>query len=116
MSHQEQMQVNSSGLSPLGRAVLVKPYEPEKKSQLIVMPDSVNERLQMLDTRVIVVAIGPSCWPDEPPRAKVGDKVLISKMAGTMVRGTKDDLIYRAINDRDIFMAIVEEADHVGHN
>jgi co-chaperonin GroES (HSP10) len=104
--------LNKSGLRPLGRAVLVQPYEPEKKSSVIVMPDAVNERLQMLDTRVVVVEIGPSCWPDEPARAKVGDKVLISRMAGTMVKGTADGLVYRAVNDRDIFMSISEEACH----
>ena len=109
---QNKSSLNESGLSPLGRAVLVKPYEPEKKSSVIVMPDAVNERLQMLDTRVTVIEIGPSCWPDETPRAKAGDRVLISRMAGTMVKGTKDGLMYRAVNDRDIFMAIHEEADH----
>jgi co-chaperonin GroES (HSP10) len=112
MSQSNENQKNASGLQPLGRAVLVKPYEPEKKNSLIVMPDAVNERLQMLDTRATVVAIGPACWPDEPPRAKVGDKVLISRMAGTIVKGTADGVMYRAINDRDIFMEIVEEVSN----
>jgi hypothetical protein len=43
----------------------------------------------------------------------VGDKVLISRMAGTIVKGTADGVMYRAINDRDIFMEIVEEVSNV---
>lgn len=100
---------NKSGLKPLGRAVLVKPYNPEKRESLIVIPESVEERLMSADARVIVVEVGPACWPDEPHRAKPGDKVLVSKMAGTMAKGTADGQQYRVVNDRDIFLQIVEE-------
>lgn len=101
---------NTSGLVPLGRAVLVRAYTPEKKESIIELPDFVQERHAAADTRAIVVAIGPACWPDEPRRAKEGDKVLISRMAGYVAKGTKDGAVYRFINDRDIFAAIVEEA------
>lgn len=98
---------NDSGLKPLGRAVLIKPYEPEKKSSLIVMPDSVEDRHAMIEQRAIVVEVGPNCWPDEPePRAKAGDKVLVARFAGFMAKGTKDGQQYRFVNDRDIFAAI----------
>lgn len=102
---------NTSGLEPRGRAVLVRAYEPERKGALIVVPDQTQERMAAVDTRAVVVAVGAACWPDEPPRAKPGDKVFISKMAGFIAKGTKDGAIYRFINDRDIFAAIVEEAD-----
>lgn len=102
--------MNESGLKPLGRAVLIKPYEPEKVSSVIVMPDSVQENHAMLEQRAIVVEVGPNCWPDEPqPRAKVGDKVLVARFAGFMAKGTKDGLQYRFVNDRDIFAAIEVE-------
>lgn len=101
---------NTSGLAPLGRAVLVAPYTPERKGAVIELPDFVQERGMAVDTRVIVVAVGPACWPDEPPRAKPGDKVFISKMAGHIAKGTKDGRLYRFINDRDVFAKIVEEA------
>jgi co-chaperonin GroES (HSP10) len=104
---------NTSGLKPLGRAVLVKHYEPERKQSMLVLPDMVHERTLMVEQRAVVVEIGPACWPDEPPRAKPGDKVLVSKMSGHITRGTKDGQIYRIINDRDIFTAIVEEGDNV---
>ena len=102
---------NTSGLKPLGRAVLVEPYEPEVKKSMIVMPDTVTERSAMVETRAIVVEVGPAAWDDEPqPRAKPGDKVLISKFAGAMATGTADGKVYRVVNDRDIYMQIETEA------
>lgn len=100
---------NTSGLAPLGRAVLVMHYEPEKKDSLIEIPDFVQDRTLMVEQRAIVIEVGPAAWPDEPPRAKPGDKVLIAKMSGYMATGTADGKRYRLINDRDIFAAITKE-------
>ncbi len=106
---------NVSGLKPLGVAVLLKAYEPERKGSVIVVPDTVQGRLAMVDNRAIVVEIGPSAWMDEPtPRAAVGDRVLVTKYAGFMAKGPADGETYRIVNDRDIFCAITaEEASHV---
>ena len=102
--------INESGLKPLGRAVLVKHYEPERASSLIVMPDNVEANQLMVEQRAIVVAVGATCWHDEPAaRAQVGDKVLISRFSGYMAKGTKDGKQYRFVNDRDIFAAIDQE-------
>lgn len=101
---------NESGLKPAGRAVLVKPYEAERISSIIELPDSVKANNAMIEQRAIVVEVGATCWHDEPePRAKVGDKVLVSKFAGHMAIGTKDGKQYRFVNDRDIFAIIEEE-------
>ncbi|MGH9428538.1 MAG: co-chaperone GroES [Terriglobia bacterium] len=104
------MMKNNSGLRPLGHAVLVKPYEPQKKDSLIVLPETAKERTLMVEVRAVVVEIGPEAWFGErQPRAKVGDKVLISKFAGVMARGTKDDVAYRLVNDNDIYCEIEVE-------
>jgi len=101
---------NESGLRPLGHAVLVEPYEPQKKESLIVMPETVKERTLMVETRAVVVAVGPEAWVDESsPRAAVGDHVMISKFAGVMATGIKDGKSYRFVNDRDIFCALEVE-------
>lgn len=101
---------NESGLLPLGRAILVQPYTPERREGIIVIPDEALGKDMMIEQRAIVVAVGPYAWHDEPsPRAKVGDKVIISKFAGYMAKGTADGKQYRFINDRDIFAAIVKE-------
>ncbi len=118
---------NSSGLDPRGVAVLIKPYEPERKGGQIVLPDNVAGRMSMVDQRAVVVAIGPSAWKEEGhwepvlwgllrrwvqiPRANVGDRVLVTKFAGFMAGEgiTEDKQQYRLVNDRDIFCAITHE-------
>lgn len=98
---------NDSGLIPLGRAVLVKMEEAQKKGGMIAIPDSVKERQSIMEDRAVVVAIGAECWADEStPRAAVGDSVIVTKMAGYVVRGPKDEQLYRLVNDRDIFCRI----------
>lgn len=106
---------NRSGLDPRGVAVLIKSYEPERKGGQIVLPDLVQNRMAMVDNRAVVVAVGPSAWHDEPaPRAKVGDRVLVTKFAGFMAKGPADGEMYRLVNDRDIFCAIThEESENV---
>lgn len=102
---------NLSGLKPLGRAVLVKPYVVEERtaSGIILTNDTVRKD-QLAEQRAIVVEIGPTAWAGEPqPRARVGDKILFSKWAGYQAVGTADDEVYRVVNDADIFMAITEE-------
>ena len=102
--------MNDSGLRPLGRAVLVKPYVPEQTGSLIVLPDSAQERDSLVEQRAIVVEVGEHAWNDElSPRAKAGDKVLISRFAGYLAKGTADGVLYRIVNDRDIFAAIEVE-------
>lgn len=102
---------NPSGLSPLGCAVLVKMYTPElvaaaKKSGLVI-PDSVVNSQNTLDQRAIVIAVGPHAWHDEPaPRAKPGDRVLVTKYAGFLCNETADGQMYRLVNDRDLFCRI----------
>lgn len=95
--------VNGSGYVPVGRAVLIKPYEQEKMSSIIEIPEALRNRTSMLEQKGVVIAVGPSCWHDEPgPRAAVGDHVIVTKFAGYQLVG-EDDQYYRLINDKDIF-------------
>ncbi len=103
--------MNKSGLRPLGAAVLVKPYKPEQKQGMIVIPDSVQARDNMIEERAEIIAIGPKCWSSEGGnRANVGDKVLISAFSGYQAKGSDGEL-YRFVNDRDIF-ALIEVQDN----
>lgn len=97
---------NTSGLKPLGRAVLVEYFEPERRQSAIVIPDSVQDRANQVEQRARVIEVGPACWPDEPQRAAPGDYVLISRMAGYATKGPQDGRPYRLVNDRDIFAGI----------
>lgn len=105
---------NTSGLEPAGRAVLVQTYEPEIKSSIIALPDQVKNRMDMVNQRATVVEVGETAWFDEPsPRARVGDKVLITRFAGFIAGAdvTADGKTYRLVNDRDIFCRIVKEKE-----
>lgn len=103
---------NLSGLVPLGRAVLVKMVELEDiqmKNSRIQIPEHIRRQSSVMEQRAQVVAIGESAWEDEKaPRAKVGDKVIVTKMAGYVAQGPKDQQLYRLVNDRDIFCRIEE--------
>lgn len=107
---------NESGLSPLGRAVLVEYYEPERKESMIVIPDNVKDRTTMVEQRATVVECGPVCWPDEPRRASPGDRVLIAKYSGYAAIGPADGKRYRIINDRDVFAKITHDAGFSSEN
>lgn len=101
---------NQSGLEPRGRAVLLKTYEPERRLGVIAIPEHVQQRMEMVNQRATVVAIGPSAWYDEKiPRAAVGEKVIVTAYAGYMTIGPADGQQYRLVNDRDIFAAITSE-------
>lgn len=100
---------NTSGVAPLGRAVLVEYYEPERKGSLIYVPETVRKGEVLIEQRAVVVEIGPACWPDEPPRAQVGDRVMIARLSGYAMTGPADGKLYRIVNDRDIFARIDHE-------
>jgi co-chaperonin GroES (HSP10) len=64
----------------------------------------------MVENRAIVIEVGPLAWKNDlekdTPRAAVGDLVFITRYAGFMAIGPKDDKVYRLVNDRDIFCRI----------
>lgn len=97
---------NRSGLKAVGRAVLCKPYSPEINNSPIAVPDHVKAMEFLAEMRAVVVQVGEHCWPDEPARARAGDKVLVSKFSGAIVKGTADGELYRLVNDNDIFCQI----------
>ena len=103
---------NLSGLEPRGVAVLVRPYDVKPKGGMIELPPEVAARLSTLENQVVVIAIGPGAWHEETePRAAVGERVLVTRFAGFVVKGPLDGETYRLVNDRDIFCAITGEDD-----
>lgn len=105
--------MNRSGLHPVGQAVLVEPYEPERHatSSIIHIPPTARERMTAAEQRATVIAVGPEAWKDEKtPRAWAGDRVMVSAYAGMLTTGPLDGKQYRVINARDIFLRIVDEA------
>lgn len=99
--------MNTSGLHPKGRAVLVEPVETELASTTIIIPETARERAMMVEVHAVVVEVGPEAWKEERvPRAVSGDKVLVSKWCGHITQGPRDGKLYRLVNAEDIFCGV----------
>lgn len=92
-------------IKPLGERVVIKMVEKEETTKSgIVLPDSAKEKPQIAE----VVAVGPGEVVDGkvvPMEVKVGDRVLMSKYAGTEFKF--DDESYTVLKQSEI-LAIVE--------
>lgn len=102
---------NESGLEPTGQAILCIPYLPEYDRTILTIPEPALNLELMREMRATVIELGPDCyksysngsWTQMSPRCQVGDKVLITKFAGVLVKGPLDGKIYRLCNDQDVF-------------
>jgi chaperonin GroES len=92
-------------IKPLGDRVVIKMLETEETTKSgIVLPGSAKEKPQVAE----ITAVGPGGIVDGKEvkmEVKVGDKVLISKYAGTEVK--IDNQEYTILRQSDI-LAIVE--------
>lgn len=92
-------------IKPLCDRVVIKMLETEETTKSgIVLPGSAKEKPQVAE----VVAVGPGGVVDGKEikmELKAGDKVLISKYAGTEVK--LDDVEYTILRQSDV-LAIVE--------
>ncbi len=92
-------------IKPLGDRVVIKMLESEETTKGgIILAGTAKEKPQMAE----VLAIGPGAVEDGktiPMEVKVGDKVLMSKYAGTEVK--IDGSEYIILSQKDI-LAIVE--------
>lgn len=92
-------------MKPLADRVVVKMVETEETTKSgIVLPGSAKEKPQIAE----VIAVGPGAKEDGkmiPMEVKVGDKVIMSKYAGTEVK--MDGVEYTIVKESDI-LAIVE--------
>ncbi len=91
-------------IKPLGDRVVIKKLEAEEKTKSgIVLPDTAKEQPQVAE----VVAVGPGGLVDGKEvkmEVKVGDKVIISKYAGTDVK--IDDEEYTILKQSDILAKV----------
>lgn len=101
--------INTTEFEPLGRAILVEPWEPEEKAKSVIeLPKWVKDQENTRDVIVRVLAVGPHAWPDEPQRAFPGDIVFVAKYSGSMHQG-RDGKTYRFVTDRDIFARVRQQ-------
>ncbi|NJD03483.1 MAG: co-chaperone GroES [Ruminiclostridium sp.] len=93
-------------IKPLGERVVIKMLESEETTKSgIVLPGTAKEKPQVAE----IVAVGPGGYDDKgreiKMEVKVGNKVLISKYAGTEVKIDKEE--FTILKQSDI-LAIVE--------
>jgi chaperonin GroES len=92
-------------IKPLGDRVVIKMIEMEETTKSgIVLPGTAKEKPQVAE----IVAVGPGGVIDGKEvvmQVKVGDRVLISKYAGTEIK--MDNVEYTILKQSDI-LAIVE--------
>ncbi len=95
-------------IKPLGLRVMIKMVEEEDAEVTtasgLVLPESAKEKPQIAE----VVAVGDGVTDEGKfdMLVEVGDKVIVSKYAGTEI--TLDDEDYKIL-DRDDVLAIVED-------
>ena len=91
-------------LKPYLDKVVIKMVETEETTQSgIVLPGNAKEKPQMAE----VVAVGPGLVEDGvkiPMEVAVGDKVLMSKYAGTEVK--LDGIEYIILSQKDILAKV----------
>lgn len=92
-------------IKPLGDRVVIKMVEAEETTKSgIILTGAAKEKPSMAE----IVAVGPGAVVDGkkvPMEVKVGDKVLMSKYAGTEVKF--DGVEYTILKQSDI-LAVVE--------
>ena len=99
---------NPSGIHPTEFRVLVLPAKVDEKTKGgIILPDEKKERDQYAVMEATIIECSPlaftyeSNWPENAHKPKAGDRVVIAKYSGALIKG-KDGQEYKLIADKDI--------------
>jgi len=99
---------NKWGVHPTEYKVLIEPDEEDEvagRAKLIIVPDSVRDKMQIAKVKGTLVAAGGNAFEDwKDPIPKVGDKVYFAKYAGIQLKryvGNKH-VLGILCNDKDI--------------
>ena len=98
---------NPSGIEPTEFNCVVRADKVDEKTKGgIYIPDTTRERDELASIDATLMAVSPlafsyETWPDEDMKPKPGDRVVIAKYAGSVVKGA-DGEDYRIIKDKDI--------------
>lgn len=107
--------LNTSGLIPLTRRVLVLRDTPAEKIGAIFVPDSVRDKEKWATVDATLIAAGPLAWAEDRHDAALynvpdgipvpGDRVKVGKYAGENYTG-KDGIEYTIMNDSDVIASL----------
>lgn len=104
-------------IKPAGHRLVVQPFKQEEVDEVVKRAklaglQIVNNNQAREDASVdkgIVLAIGPTAWPNEDPWCKVGDTILFVKFAPKFVEDPETKEMVGILNDEDV-VAVVSEA------
>jgi len=107
-----QNQLNTSGIRPVDKNVLVRMDPVKTKTDGgVLLPEEHADRAAQRDIEVTFVEAGARCFYDwgDAPVPTPGQRVLISRHAGMETKG-RDALTYRVLSDEDVRAVIEEQA------
>ena len=97
-------------IRPAGHRLIIRPFKLEdvddtyKRARIagleVVRPNQVRED-QSVD-KGIVLAIGPTCWPDNAPWCAVGDTIIFAKFAPKFIEDPETKESLGILNDEDV--------------
>lgn len=100
---------NTSGIIPIEYKALVLIDKSHEKIGSIFIPDDVKDQKDMAEVKGTLVAHGGKAFEDfGEPRPMAGDRIMIAKYAGKLVKGA-DDKEYRIVSDKDVSSIVVDE-------
>lgn len=102
-------------VQPVGHRVAVEVDAVPERYGNLYLPTTGRERQQNASVVGTLLAVGDQCWKefgDGRPWCQVGDKVLIAKYGGYMMKDVVDgeERDIRILNDEDI-IAKLEDSD-----
>lgn len=103
-------------IRPAGHRLVIRPFKLEdvddtyKRARIagleVVRPNQVRED-QSVD-KGVVLAIGPTCWPDDDPWCSVGDTIIFAKFAPKFIEDPETKESLGILNDEDV-VAVLKE-------
>lgn len=104
---------NPSGWEPVEFNCVVRVDKIQEKTKGgIFLPDEAKEADKHSSTEAELIAVSPvaftyETWPDDSAKPKAGDRILMAKYAGSMIKNDADT-DYRIIKDKDILAVRVK--------
>lgn len=101
-------------ITPCGHRLVIQPFKQDEVDEVVKSAKAsglliVNNNQAREDASVdkgIVLAIGPSAWPNEAPWCEVGDTVLFVKFSPKFVEDPETSEMVGILNDEDVVAVV----------
>lgn len=103
-------------ITPCGHRLVVKPFKQAEVDEVIKRAKAagfeiVNNNQAREDASVdkgVVLAIGPTAWPNENPWCEVGDTILFVKFSPKFVEDPETKEMVGILNDEDVVAVVAK--------